>query len=248
MIFPVLDLAWKDLRLRFARVEKPASFHSCDCGSCLDPNEIQKLLDTDPGELPNSPLVRRYLQNVLGTVGGLPDFTYLLPGFLRLFVCTLGDRRDSDGFREFLWEALVRQDFLPERLDSDLREAVDQFLEKALLEFLRSSGMMIWEYSHEIHGLARVSDEFPRFWKAWWSSSDPGLRESASTYSSSIVLEDPNDSVLAGQRWAVYWRDRNLAFMKEFLTYENLKVRWSSTAEFPSRETIERRVQALLSI
>lgn len=274
MISSQVEKAWEAVRRRFARLDKPESFVSCDCGSDLTRKEIQELLDTDPLQLDDSPNVCAYLQTVMGTIGGTRDLTYLLPGLLRVFSQDLAGWEKSKGLDEFFWGALNRDSYFAELLDPDLREPVGAYLETALLEFLRLVKHPFHVWTDQVCGLARVSDDFPRFWTRWWKAKNSRHAGAAMRYLACILFSEKENPLflngehgapdLVHQRWAVYWRDKNLEFMKGFLQVPALHREVSRVLEIYSsfgewcgplihalatdRQRIEERIRALVSI
>jgi hypothetical protein len=264
MLPQALQLPWKNLLEAFRPYPKPTQTTGCDCGICdLPAAKILALLEVPPERLGDSRDVRLYLENVRGTVGTDEDFTFLLPGLARIWAET--DLPD-EWYQENFWDALAKGEFMATQLSSNLRAALDGFLEASILRRLgletrltRIKGVApSHSWSKDIGGFARVSDSLASLWNSWWDVPSEGHARAVLLYGSHFVYEKTANPyykpqtytrgggpclVELGGRPKVYWREANLQFLKSGLNVESLEAAFDRSVR-RLRDPEEKRLAA----
>lgn len=187
----------------FRDVPKPTSAKGCSQGCCMEDDEVRALLDADPRSLTAKQLVP-YVDGAFMTLSNVPEFTYLLPGMLRVWSQEIVGDSFQSAFNERFHAALGRRydgvaqlapSFIVTQLDTPLREAVVAFMREALLARIGSGrsfivhGMMTpahaWFRLLATYGV--VTGDVPALWTAWWDLPSPGHAIAAVQYASALI-------------------------------------------------------------
>ncbi len=146
-----MDSSAEELFNAFREVEKPASAKGCSQGCCMEDDEVVALLNADQRSLTAKQLMP-YLDGAFVTLSNVPEFTYLLPGMLKVWSKEMFTKEYESAFTQYFHAALGQRceevarlapSFIITQLAPALQDAVVRFMHQALLQRIGSEETLL---------------------------------------------------------------------------------------------------------
>ncbi len=200
----------ENLYAAFAGVEKPESAKGCSQGCCMEDDDVRALLDFDQRSLSAKQLMA-YLDGAFVTLSNVREFTYLLPGMLRIWAEEV--MKPSGAYTEYFHAALGQRyeevaqlapSFITTQLSPALQEAVIQFMHEVMLnrigfeESLSIKGMSTTHYWFRVFAAyGALVPDLETLWQQWWAFPTPGHGVAAVQYASCLIFGRQGNPVFA---------------------------------------------------
>lgn len=222
-------------------VSRPSEVEGDAHGVDATTEDILRLLDTPPDQLTADDFL-----GYLGycTTGGDDDLRFLFPPILRIWEGEL--YQGESWFTQHFHAELCRTDFVERALSDRLRQAVIEFMIRAL------SGRLAAEQLLSVHGASASHDWFgyfasfgvfttaiPSLWGRLWRSGEPGHAVALLQYLSCLLYDDDTNPIFAPwtcgegggapELWGYdsvgsgdHWKEENRDFFSSALNSESI--------------------------